>query len=340
MHTILIENGFADSIWCKQILQGLTLELKKRREPYRILCDGETVQDTVFVIGSSPHWLGAMVSRCNRAGLVPILLCSSHRKIPGGRYHIVRPDIAGSMQQLVGTLRQRGQRLALYGVNPDSVGDRSSREAFILECPDGLCFENRGCLRACFERFLPTLDQVDAVICTNGFAAISLYHRLKERGISIPIISYAQTLLCRRYEGAITSVNMHYDSFGKTALGIADLARRQSHISELTATVQWSVAGLEPGELPSVATCAPTPDTFYDDKELQQMLKLEDLLGSCDDIDRQLLDMLLEGQSYMAMAERCFLTEGAVKYRIRALRQICDCPDRESLETLLRTYLP
>ena len=338
MHSILVEPGFARSIWCKQLLQGLVSELKKRREGYAL--DPEVLSGSVFVIGSSAEFLSTQVARCNGSGCVPVLLCSSVRKIAGGRYHCVCPDIGGSMGQLTDALTKRwGDRLVLYGVNPSSVGDRSRREAFEQACGHGRCLENRGSLAACFDAFLPLLETTDAVLCANGFAAVSLYRRLAALGKHLPIISCAQTLLCSRYGDAITSVDMNYPTFGKTALAVADLARKQAQISELTVTVRWRVAGFSDAALPSVVSPAPA-DRFYEDGELQQMLKVEDLLSACDETDTRLLSMLLEGKSYAAMANACFLTEGAVKYRVKNMRALCGCPDRESLETLLRACLP
>ena len=338
MHSILIEPGFADSVWCKQILQGLINELKKRREIYAI--DPEVLTGSVFVIGSSAPWLGAQVARCNACGGVPVLLCSSQRKIAGGRYHCVCPDIGGSMRQLIAALTDRwGGRLVLYGVNPNSVGDRSRWEAFSQACPEGRCLENSGSLSRCFEAFLPTLEQTDAVLCANGFAAVSLHRRLQRLGKELPIISCAQTLLCRSYAGNITSVDMNYPTFGKTAVAVSDLARKHEQISELTVTVCWRVEGISVDELPAVV--APVPvDRFYEDEELRQMLKVEDLLSACDETDEQLLPMLLSGESYADMAQACFLTEGAVKYRVKNMRTLCDCPDRATLESLLKTYIP
>ena len=178
MHSILVEPGFGNSVWCKQLLSGLTAELKKRRESFSV--DPRDLSESVFVIGSSAEWLSAMVARCNACGCVPILLCSSLRKIAGGRYHCVCPDIGGSMGQLTTALTARwGGRLVLYGVNPNSVGDRSRREAFLQVCPQGHCIENRGSLADCFDAFLPLLEQADAVLCANGFAAVSLHRRLQ-----------------------------------------------------------------------------------------------------------------------------------------------------------------
>ena len=154
------------------------------------------------------------------------------------------------------------------------------------------------------------------------------------------VISCAQSLLTRYSGDRITSVDMNFGSFGKTAMGLADMVKKQPHIWQLTATVKWSVEDVAL-QLPAIRKEIPEQrqDSFYRDTELQQMMKVENLLTACDETDEILLSMLLEGQSYGAMAEVCFLTEGAVKYRVKNMRTLCDCPDRESLENLLRLYI-
>lgn len=340
MYRLLLEPSYADSVWCKQIVQGLTGELKKRREEY-VIAGEPHASDTVFVIGTQPDWLSSAIGQCNRLGLVPVLLCNSLRRIPGGRYHCVCSDISGSMRQLTASLKQtHSGPIALYGINPDSVGDRSRAEAFMLECPDpGCVFENQGSLADCYARFAPRREEFSAVICANGFAAISLYRRLRQEGSVIPLISCAQTLLGRYYEGRITSVDVNYGQFGKTALGIADLARKQPQISELTATVQWSLPQMDLCPIPALQSLPARPVNFYNDSELQKMLKLEDLLIACDELDLSLLTMLMDGCSYADMAQACYLTEGAVKYRVRKMRQLCDTEEKDALSALLQDYL-
>lgn len=341
MYRLLLEPVYAESVWCRQIVQGLSSELKKRREEFTV---GQMpVQgDTVFIIGTQPDWLSRTLLCCNSTGIVPILLCNSQRKLPGGRYHCVCSDIFGSMRQLTAGLKQHyGSALALYGINPDSVGDRSRQAAFALECPDPMClFVNEGSLADCFSHFRSRQTVFDAVICTNDFAAISLYRRMKSSGLSIPpIISCAQSLLSGYYDGLITSVDMNYGQFGKTALSIADLARKQSQISELTATVQWSLPDRLQVPLPSTAPTPAAAAAFYQDEELQEMLAVENLLSACDEVDHIILRMLLSDNSYSQIAQACYLTEGAVKYRVRKMRQLCHTEEKEALVALLRNFL-
>lgn len=348
MHKLLLETGYADSAWCKALTQSLISELRKRREDHELCSDPQTIcpGDTVFLIGSVLRWLQDTVIACNRAGTVPILLCTRPKHIPGGRYHCVCSDIAGSMQLLTASARQNyGSRLALYGINPDSAGDQAKKDAYLQENPHPeTVFENSVSLAACYEQFAPVSERFDAVLCANGFAAVSLVRRLRvdapELLSKLRLISCAQTPLIRYYGNTITAVDMNFAAFGKTALGLADMVKKHPHIWELTATVKWSVADVALQSPPPVSTQAqPAGDAFYRDVELQEMLKVENLLTACDDTDALLLPMLLQGQSYAAMAEACFLTEGAVKYRVKNMRTLCACPDRESLEQLLRRYL-
>ena len=341
LYRLILEPMYAESVWCRQIVQGLSAELKKRREEFTV--DAPALEgDTVFIIGTQPSWLSSALAECNGLGITPILLCNSQRKLPGGRYHCVCSDIFGSMRQLTAGLKQQyGSHLALYGINPDSVGDRSRQAAFQLECPEAdRLFVNEGSLGDCYRRFRSREVAFDAVICTNGFAAISLYRRLAAEKKPIPpIISCAQTLLTGYYQGPITSVDMNYGRFGKTALALADLARKQPQISEVTATVQWSLPEPLQVPLPAIPTAAASSGNFYGDEELRQMLTVENLLAACDQVDRLILDMLLQGSSYLQMAEACYLTEGAVKYRVRKMRQLCNAEEKETLTALLKSYL-
>lgn len=348
MDILVLEKGYADSAWCRALEQSLVTELRKRREEYVTVFEPDEVTqgDTVFVIGSVFGWLGETVRRCNGAGVVPILLCTSPKHIPGGRYHCVCSDIAGSMGMLTASVRENyGSRLALYGINPGSVGDRAKLDAYLQENPQPeTVFENSTSLAECYGHFAPVAGQFDAVLCANGFAAVSLVKRLQADAPEIldrlRVISCAQSLLTRYSGDRITSVDMNFGSFGKTAMGLADMVKKQPHIWQLTATVKWSVEDVAL-QLPAIRKEIPEQrqDSFYRDTELQQMMKVENLLTACDETDEILLSMLLEGQSYGAMAEVCFLTEGAVKYRVKNMRTLCDCPDRESLENLLRLYI-
>ena len=347
MHIVVCESSYAKSVWCKKILHGLKAELKKRREPYAVTEEvGEIApDDTVFILGSGFGWLKSAVSHCNARGVCPVVLCNFSGDMAGGRYHQICSDVEGSMRQLIAQMREQyGERIALYGINTHSVGDRARADAFLPETPvGGKLFVNEGSLSECFKRFLPRADTVDTVLCANGFAAVSLVKHLKREAPALlsrlHIISCDQTLLSRYYQPHITSVDLNFEQFGKAAISVAELAKKQPYLSGLTAKVRWTLSGEFLPATATVAAVPPAADEFYEDEELLRLLTVENLLQLCDETDAIILDMLLRGDGYEAIAAACFLTEGAVKYRVKKMRELCGTDGRRELTDFLKEYL-
>ena len=86
-------------------------------------------------------------------------------------------------------------------------------------------------------------------------------------------------------------------------------------------------------------TTAPAVNSFFRDEEIQDIAKLETLLSEGDDIDRTIIDYLLLEKSNREIAGLCFLSETAVKYRLKNMREACGQPDREALIEYLKRYL-
>ncbi len=135
MILILVEASYADSIWCINLLDGLTGRLKQKRLPYRQIASlDEAGPDSQYIhlIGSDNIWLEAALQSCNQAGLYPILLCNQAYHTFDADYSTVGLDVVNSMRRLVEILSARGlSRVALYGVNPQSVSDEARQEGYL-----------------------------------------------------------------------------------------------------------------------------------------------------------------------------------------------------------------
>ena len=85
----------------------------------------------------------------------------------------------------------------------------------------------------------------------------------------------------------------------------------------------------------------PNPgDVFYEDNEINEMMLLEKLLYESEDLDKQIVRYLLEGDSYEQIAEKSFLTVSTVKYRVKKMVSHCRLNNRSQLLELLRRYIP
>lgn len=144
----------------------------------------------IYLIGSDNIWLEAALQSCNQAGLYPILLCNQAYHTFDADYSTVCLDVVNSMRRLVEILSARGlSRVALYGVNPQSVSDEA-RGGGLPHRPGAgraparekaTCFSTTARWKTALRSFCAAAAEYDAAICVNEFAAVSLARRLARR---------------------------------------------------------------------------------------------------------------------------------------------------------------
>lgn len=358
MILIFVEGSYLRSIWCQNMVDGLVAELKLKRMAFRFITaldELEPADSFIYVIGSSGTWIRTVLETSSRKGLYPILLCNQMFHELNMAYSTVCSDIRGSMQHLVNILLSAGRsRIALYGVNPQSVSDESRRKGF--HAATGLTgneniYINDGSLDCCFHGFRNKSENYDAVICANDFAAISLVRNLSRENPKelerLLIIGCAETRLTEFYSRYVLSIRVNFPEYGRAAVMLMESLKRNPYLSDVVMTIRWDFSPLSSLEkLSAVTKQAPLPvipeskDIFYQDRELNKMLCLERLLNECDTLDREMLKGLLRGEAYEVIAERCFVTVSTVKYRIKKMIGISQTSNRGELIELLLEFLP
>ncbi len=351
MVAILLETKYADSLWCKKIHAGLVERLREKRIPFCEIydsCPGQV--KAVFIIGSDLVWTISAIKQLNKSGIVPILLCNQSENLPGCIYNCVCSDIPSSMSNLLDVLKAKGKtKLAIYGTNLTSISDISRTDSLMYFKDEQIekmtLFVNESSLAQCFEKFYPVAGEYDGVICTNDFAAVSLVRNLRRLGSELAdrlfIASCTSSKLSNYYSEHILSVNINYSQYGKAAVYIYEALQKHSYISGLTVKVAWELDREAPIEAPGDILIDPSAskDTFYDDPELSEMLIVDKLLTLSDSTDKKILDGLARELSYEQIAESCFLTQNAVKYRIKNLITGSGAMDKGHMTALFRKYI-
>ena len=69
------------------------------------------------------------------------------------------------------------------------------------------------------------------------------------------------------------------------------------------------------------------------------MLIVDKILKSSDDIEKKIIECLLNDHTYEQIAENCFLTVGGVKYRINKIVSYSGTKDKEEIISLLKKYI-
>lgn len=358
MILIFVEATYSRSIWCQNLIDGLVAELKLKRIAFRFISSLEDLDPAspfIYVIGSSSEWVRAVLEASSCKGIYPILLCNQAFHELDMTYSTVCSDTSGSMQHLVDTLNSAGRkRIALYGVNPHSVSDESRQKAFHAAARQQNqtdVFINNGSLEHCFSQFRSRIPEYDAVICANDFAAISLVRNLLQEAPAeldrLLIIGCAETRLTEFYNGHVLSIRVNFLEYGRAAVMLLESLKRNPYLSHIVMAIRWdfspltTLRKLTAAELEiQTPTIPESKDVFYQDVELNNMLRLEQLLNECDDLDREVISCLLRGESYETISERCFVTVSTIKYRVRKMISVSQANSRSELIRLLREYLP
>ncbi len=348
MVSILLESAYSNSIWCKNLYEGLVDSLRQRRIPFCEIFDTcPAHSEGIFIIASDYQWVKSVISQFNKSGIEPILICNQLERIPECLYSCVCSDINASMRKLLNKLYIGGKKdIALYGVNTKSISDISRVES-LFSLKDQYCnsmevFTNEGSLSSCFDNFYSKINKFDTVICTNDFAAVSLVKKLKKKDSnilsSLTIISCTKTALSEGYS-EITSIDLNFSKYGKEAVKIFERLQKHPYLSCITSGIVCDFGETVVRDNTDLSLSIPqSEDSFYDDTELKEMLIIDKFLSCCDSTDKEIVTYLSSGLSYEKTAEKCFLTESGIKYRIKKILQSCGAESKEYLINLLNEY--
>lgn len=351
---LLVEKAFAEYPWCQRILRGIYEEGRKKRTVIQELKGPEEAEERgcILLAGASRDWNSRMIYRSRQAGLHPVVLSNQMEgDVQGKLVSRVTMDIHNSMELAVEYLYSLGRtRLALYGVNPSAASDpwRAARFRELTGSPDAI-FSLAPTIDDCFQQFCPVMERFDGVICASDYAAVSLVRRLRKRNYPIPeklyIVGYGDMYLSRQCKPSITSISDDYENFGRAALSICGIVERNETIASVRVNLRSKLCIRQSTDsrpfhpLPQEGQAEEAPkNLFFEDPEISELTRVESLLRQLDDTDWALLRLLMEDASYAQMAESCFISETAAKYRLKKMKILCGVKTRAELACLLRPF--
>lgn len=339
---IICEEAYVESIWSKQLTAGLFKELKKHRISFEQTAEAGD-GDAVCMIGNNRQWLEEKVEQCQAAGVTPVILSSLSAKNFSKRAHLVCADVKNMAAELKKAMEAAGRtKVALYGGNASIDLDRDRMEHFFELLSDKTdIYPNTGNLEQCFRTFLPKAHDYDAVVCVNGYAAVSLVKKLEKENPklleSLMLISFEEVLKHSKYNEWISLTDYHLEAYGSAAYDLLEITKERKWVSKMTVEMQAEVCEIQ--EKCYEAPCSVEKAQQCEDPELICMARMEQLLCDADDLDHHIIAMLLDGATYVEIAESCYMTEGNIKYRVKKYMSICDCRTKKELLELLREYL-
>ena len=135
-------------------------------------------------------------------------------------------------------------------------------------------------------------------------------------------------------------MNMNFEHYGKAAVFIYEKLKNHPYMSGMTITINWNTEENKSAlSAPVLLGKIDATDVFYADREMREMILVEQILSMSSKTDRIILDQLVNGATIEKTAQQCFLTGSGVKYRIKRILQECGLENKTALTTLLQTYL-
>lgn len=358
---ILIEPAYRRSVWCRQTLNGLFAEAKRKKYTLRFVpgdVDAEWDEEELFgggarlmiVAGTSVSWIPQALRTLEKRQVRAILINYDSFAQPSS-HSVVRMDYVNAMRRLMGYLYQAGRRrVALFGFNPNSSADRIKAQFFtgVLRArgdaaPDRHVFRNEGDLRACFARFLPVAGEYDALICANDLVAVSALRQLRGAGIAVPerlfLAGFGESVLAQRVYPSITTAILDHEEMGRQAVTLFAYMHRQRVPVTASVRVACKLAVRQSTQgIPEAAGLALAPEgeaasavDFYRDAEVRALLEEEEFCFGLDELDWEILTLLAQGMPVEAVAERCQSTPSTVGYRIRQMQARAGADSRRAL---------
>ncbi len=310
----------------------------------------------VLVVGNNIDWVGASATGLSRRGAFPMIVNACMLPVGKLRCSGVTFELEEMIERLTSLLAGAGRKhTVLLGVNPNSLADSVKADFFAKSVPTlnpGDIIWSRGSLEECVEEFAAGLSGNfrDAVICSNDTVAISLVKRLTALGYNVPedicVIGMGNSYVGANMKKRLTSVMFDYHEMGKMSVGLYhDLIRRETPC-HMTLSLPCGLIVRDTAPLPDRPVIPETPRAigdpptgYFDGDEVQNIIRVETMLQSCDAFDREIIFGISRGKSCDMIAESLFFSGRAIRYRLSRLIREYAFRDRADLESSVRRAL-
>ena len=346
---ILCDPNYRNNAWCDTKLKGIYDEASRRRISVKLYTDIDAFKNdasklykdsSVIVLFNSMKYLSEVAGHLENLEIHPILSVTESEISFPRSFSQVCGDNDSATKAVVDYLHSKGKKkIALIGASKFSAASLNKIEMLRrhVSGDDYEIFYQTEKITDSVDAFFKRRNEFDAAICIDDNQGIFLIEYLLSRGEYNPdfyIISYGDTIISRLYKIGLSTVSTGFYACGK-AMVEAHVHRNKYAWSSTTIRVNCefkvreSANGMASGEyLPSSSEVS-TP----------RIARLERMLFSSDLTDLKIIYGLISDYSYERICELCFLSHGAVKYRVRRMRLALGYQTKEEMTALVKDYI-
>lgn len=358
---VLCDPTFKNSAWCERKIKGIRDEAARRRTTVKIYTSIDLFESaaskldsdsSVIILFSKISYIQSVSKILSDLKIHKILANTScNIKLPF-EYSRAVTDIDSDITNALEYLYSCGKKqIGLLGVDGNSWGDVSMAQSFVRYAPNfsDNVFYAKGDMNGCFANYLEIIDKFDAVLLPNDHLAICFIEYLKEHGAycdDLFVIGRGDSISAKLYGNGLTSITTDFYIGGRAA---AELHFNRLKYGWKSADIKLyseiSVRG-STKDIPYIPCSTLMPPDISPVQEptlfhipTNSIGMIDSLLTSSDIINLKLIYGMLCGFTYERIAEFCFISMEAAKYRIRKIRKALKGDSKDDTVEQIRAYI-
>ncbi len=354
---IMGEPKYSATSWYFKRLNDLHALFHKKRIQNRTVTNASYFEqcdvsdtDVLLLFGTDTEWVfenAAMLSRYFDNRIIIYGISNTVTNIYPNKINTIFSDLSGGINMLYDYMTFHGKKkIALYGITPDAISDEVRKNSFLsYRNSESDIYYHTSSLEQCFNDFIVNIDRYDAVICANPYSAISLLKRLGGKKIFLACCGTSMLFELPFFAG-ITHTYTPV-TFSQIFLDVYRMLISNRMISSINIYITNELYVSETTDyLPPPDKCGAMQQssfknnlTFYADREVSEMQKIELLVQKSDKIDLIILERILENKTYAQISDELYMSTNGIKYKLKKMFEICGVSSKNELCELLRKHI-
>lgn len=351
---VISEQVGLDGYWITDILSGIKKEADKKNlhiETFPLdYMSPDDSTPVVLVVGYSPEWINAACRRALKCGARPIAVNVPASECSALAAACVSFDYDKATKTALAYLYScQKRRVAFLGTRENRLSFDCKKTAF-LEQSERLSFENTTVFSASgiaetVSRFLPWTEEFDAVICSRDVEAGYLLTQMQKKRIrsdGLYVISFGDSEMAQYFKPSLTTFKTDFAALGEESVRLSRFVRSGSGEGFISSVVECPLAVRDSTDSAPLKTEEAdsfiTIPSYFSDPEYISYLRAEELVRSWDALDRSIVGCLIDGMNTSMIADKLFISQSSVKYRIKKMLTAADLEGRAKLVALVKRY--
>ena len=363
---VVTEPGDDDRVNINAIAEGIRAEAAKKRyelvflmreelEPGNIdIVYGGIDKRILIILGTSIVWIEETLRLIENQDIHAVLVNNTPMET-ADNISVVHNNHTLATKAMLEYLVGNGRgRLALFGVSRSSHADILKEDMMRSVLGIAHVYYRDVSVSECYCGFAKDADRYNGIICTNDIVAAYLMKRLLDAGCRIPedyaVVSFGDSVLAEMMSPSLTTVRLNYSEMGRQAVLLyVSLFRNPDNVSVVT-SINCDIVERESTRGIAVDRGVRLPEahkyngkkrsgSFIDDPDIRRIMRIEDALAGCKEIDLEILRGLIGKRRMAELSDELFISESTLKYRIKQLLLRFGCGSRQELAETLGEYV-